>query len=80
MKIDADIKLSEHKAKEVGYEVAKVSIDADYVSAYEDEILDWVANELESMFKTPFNHSDFTIQNLEDIQSDLMEVNTQQDF
>lgn len=72
MKIDANVELTDMKAKEYGQTYVKVPVDIDYVEADVDAINEWVANELEEMFGGSFCPDvDFVITNINDILEDM---------
>ena len=49
----------------------KVNVDADYVTACEDDIREYVANELAEMFGRSFGDDEFEITNLNELMEDL---------
>ena len=73
MKIDAEVELLKKVADSLGLSQTSivVPVDIDYVSAYEDEIYEWVANELGEMFNRSFGDDEFHIMNLEEIQDEI---------
>jgi len=71
MKIEARVKFSDKFAKELSIDTARVDVDTDYVTPYESDIRDYVANELAEIFGCSFGDDEFEIMNLEDIIEDL---------
>ena len=72
MKIDAEVKLSDAKAKDYGQTYVKVPVDIDYVESESTAINEWVANELEEMFGGSFcPDTDFTITNMDALIEDI---------
>lgn len=48
-----------------------IPVDQDYVSADEDELYQWIENELEQMFGRTFSDREFEVKNFFDILDDL---------
>jgi len=71
MKIEARVKFSDKFAKELSIDTARVDVDADYVTPYESDIREYVANELAEIFGCSFGDDEFEITNLEDLIEDI---------
>lgn len=71
MKIDVKVEFIADVANSLGQTSIVVPVDIDYVSAYEDEICEWVANALGEMFNKSFGDDEFHITNLEEIQNEI---------
>ena len=73
MKLEANVKLNVSIDGYTEGSIIAINVDADYVSAYEDEIREWIANELAKKFGHSFGDDEFEILNLEDLMDDLLE-------
>lgn len=71
MTLEANVVFSEDLAEQLEKKRININVDVDYVSADQDEIVEWVRNELEEMFGCSFNDEDFKIKNLVDLVEDI---------
>lgn len=71
MKLVAKVNITGQKGETYGEQTVKVDVDADYVTPYESDIREYVANELAEIFGCSFGDDEFEITNLEDLIEDM---------
>lgn len=71
MKIQADVLFTKQVNDVRPNDRAFVNVDADYVEDNEEEVNEWVADELFNMFGFSFNFDEFEVTNMKDILEDL---------
>ena len=74
MKIDADVEFIAPVASLLETKNATVQVDVDYVDIDENDVYEYVANELYTIFGRSFSRDEFTIANMEDILEDMREM------
>ena len=71
MKIDAKITFNDKAAEELDRSWCRVPVDIDYVSPYESDIREWVADELAEMFGRSFGDDEFEITNMQELVQEI---------
>lgn len=71
MKLEAYVTFPKQVGDCVPGDTIHVDVDADYVSPFESDIREWVANELAELFGRSFGDDEFEITNLDQLMEDL---------
>lgn len=71
MKIEAIVEFSKPLSDCSIGDSIHIDVDTDYVEDNSSSIIEWVRNELESIFGKPFNDEDFTVTNMDEIIDDI---------
>lgn len=74
MKIDAEVEFIAPVASMLETKNATVQVDVDYVDVDENEVYEYIANELYTIFGRSFSRDEFTVANMEDILEDMREM------
>lgn len=74
MKIDAEVEFIAPIASLLETKNTTVQVDVDYVDIDENDIYEYVTNELYTIFGRSFGRDEFTIANMEEILEDMREM------
>lgn len=74
MKIDVEVEFIAPVASMLETKNATVQVDVDYVDVDENEVYEYIANELYTIFGRSFSRDEFTVANMEDILEDMREM------
>lgn len=77
MKLDAEVKFNEPfpgTSIDIN-EIYFIPVDSDYVHADEDELYEWISNELYKKFNHTFSDREFTVKNFWDLLDELDALN-----
>lgn len=74
MTIDVEVEFIAPVASILETKNATVQVDVDYVDVDENEVYEYIANELYTIFGRSFSRDEFTVANMEEILEDMREM------
>ena len=74
MTIDVEVEFIAPVASILKTKNATVQVDVDYVDVDENEVYEYIANELYTIFGRSFSRDEFTVANMEEILEDMREM------